>query len=348
MKLPAFKAVRRMNIAIDCRYIGKSGIGRVCLGILESLDYTENKYYLIGKPQNLSQFAGAEIIEDNTEPYSKTGLFRFAKKRVNKECDCLIIPNFLVPLGIKVPVHSVMHDLIFLDMKITSKNFADRAVKNYLLKRCMKKSVSVACVSRFTMDRCKYYYKRLAAKCYLNYPGLAKALIEYAQSHTEPAVKENKIIFVGNVKPNKGLKILLSAFEKTEGLTLKIIGERDNFITGLRLDESQYKNVEFTGKISDEQLFEEVRTAKFLVLPSRYEGFGAPPMEALYLNTQPIISDIEVFREVYKDLPVVFFSDENDLALKLSAQPETPDCGNVIAEKFNYKNFAAEILKKLR
>lgn len=336
-----------MNIAIDCRYIGKSGIGRVCLGILENLDYSAHRYYLIGKKENLSAFGDAEIIEDNTEPYSKKGLFRFAKKRVNKECDCLIIPNFLVPLGIKVPVHTVMHDLIFLDLKITSKNFADRAVKRYLLKRCMKKSATVACVSGFTVGRCEHYYKHLSSKCYLNYPGLAKALLEYAQSHEEPAAKEDKIIFVGNVKPHKGLKILLSAFEKTEGMTLKIIGERDNFITGLRLDESEYKNVEFTGKISDEQLFDEMRTAKFLVLSSRYEGFGAPPLEALLLKTQPIISDIEVFREVYKDLPVCFFKDEDDLAAKMLAEPQEIEVTDKILQKFTYKKFVKEILDKV-
>lgn len=333
-----------MNIAIDCRYLGKSGIGRVCRGVIENLDYSQNKYFLIGDRKKLEEFGNAEIIEDCTEPYSKSGLFKFAKKRVNAECDCLIIPNFLVPYGIKVPVHSVMHDLIFLDLKITTKGFADRLIKKFLLKRCMKKSESVACVSEFTKSRCERYYKKLAKKCYVNYPGIAKSLTDYVNSHPAPAEKQNKIVYVGNVKPHKGLKILLSAFEKTEGLTLKIIGERDNFITGLKLDESEYKNAEFTGKISDGELFEEVRTAKYLVLPSRYEGFGAPPMEALLLKTQPIISDIPVFREVYGGLPVVFFENETDLAEKMEREPVFEDCTDKIVSKYSYKKFAAALI----
>ena len=28
-----------MKIALDCRYIGRSGIGRVCKGIADNLDY---------------------------------------------------------------------------------------------------------------------------------------------------------------------------------------------------------------------------------------------------------------------------------------------------------------------
>ena len=36
-----------MKIAIDARYIGKSGIGRVIEGILDNLPYEKNEYYLI-------------------------------------------------------------------------------------------------------------------------------------------------------------------------------------------------------------------------------------------------------------------------------------------------------------
>ena len=336
-----------MNVAIDCRYIGKSGIGRVCQGIIENLDYSENKYYLIGNRQKLSAFTDAEIIEDNTEPYSKSGLLKFAKERVNKECDCLIIPNFLIPLGIKVPVHSVMHDLIFLDLKITTNGFFDRAVKKYLLKRCIKKSKTVACVSNFTKSRCEYYYKKLADKCYVNYQGLSQTLLSYCTGRQYPVEKQNKIVYVGNVKPHKGLKTLLSAFENCEGLTLKIIGERDNFLTGLKLDESKFENVEFTGRISDAELFDEVRTSKFLVLPSQYEGFGIPPLEALCLGTQPIVSDIEVFREVYDGLPVIFFKDVADLSAKMQSEPEIIDLFEQVTRRYNYKSFVSGILERL-
>ncbi len=33
-----------MKVAIDCRYLGKSGIGRVCQGILENLDFDKEKF----------------------------------------------------------------------------------------------------------------------------------------------------------------------------------------------------------------------------------------------------------------------------------------------------------------
>ena len=126
--------------------------------------------------------------------------------------------------------------------------------------------------------------------------------------------KENNIIYVGNVKPHKGINILLDAFSKLDnGYQLKIIGQKENFLVGSEFDESKYKNVVFTGRLSDDELLDEISKAKYLVQPSLYEGFGIPPLESIYLNTIPIISSIDVFKEVYKDLSVIFFTDTEDL-----------------------------------
>lgn len=68
-----------MKIAIDCRYIGKSGIGRVCEGLLDHLDYEKNVYYLIGDIDKLQKYNKAILIADNTNPFSKKGAVPFAK-----------------------------------------------------------------------------------------------------------------------------------------------------------------------------------------------------------------------------------------------------------------------------
>ncbi len=336
-----------MKIAVDCRYIGKSGIGRVCEGILDAFDYSENKFYLIGKKALLEKYSQATIVEDDSEPYSAKGLFAFDKS-LNKICDAMLIPNFLIPFGIKIPVFTIMHDLAFLDVKETTRGLFDKTVKKYLLKRCMKKSKGISCVSLFTLERCKHYYGRLADKCFVNYNGISQGVFEYARSHSV-SKKRTNIVFVGNVKPHKGLKILLAAFSNVkDGSTLKIIGEKDHFLTGLELDESAYRNVIFTGKLENDALCSEIQQAKYLVLPSKYEGFGLPPLEALCLGTQPIVSDIPVFREVYEGLPVEFFSDENDLAQKLVREPTPVNCLEEIEARYHFKDCADKLIKALK
>ncbi len=336
-----------MKLAFDCRYIGRSGIGRVCEGILDALDFDAHEFYLIGRREQLEKYEKAKIIIDETDPYSLAGLRSFDKK-LNKICDALIIPNFLVPFGVKIPVHTIMHDLAFLDVKETTRGFVDKTIKKILLKRCMKKSKTVACVSAFTLSRCKHYYKKSADKCYVNYNGISESVFEYAAGHAAVGEKGNYIVFVGNVKPHKGLSTLLFAFSKLNGgTTLKIIGEKDKFLTGLNLDESAYENVVFTGKMNDEALFAEIQNARYLVLPSKYEGFGLPPLEALVLGTQPIVSDIPVFREVYEGLPVKFFACEEELINDLSLDPKTVNCKEEIARRYNYRDCAQRLLRKI-
>lgn len=339
-----------MKIAIDCRYLGKSGIGRVLEGILDHLDYAAHTFYLVGDRSKLLAYRDAVVVDDPTDPFSVRGMVAFSKKTVNYQCDALIIPNFIIPLGISVPVFTVMHDLIFLDVKQSVNGKIDYAIKKYLLKRCMKKSQSVACVSSFTESRCERHFGKYAGKCYVNHNGVSEKVLAYASAHA-PSEKENCVVYVGNVKRHKGLGTLLEAFSLSEdgGTTLKIIGERDGFITGLDLDGSAYKNVVFTGRLDDERLYGEIAKAKFLIQPSVYEGFGLPPLEALVLGTQPVISDIEVFKEIYSSLPVVFFKcgDARDLADKMAGEPQKIDCAEAVAARYSFAKFTKELVDRI-
>lgn len=339
-----------MKIAIDCRYLGKSGIGRVCQGILDHLDYNEHEYFLIGNEEKLRAYSPAYIIPNDENPFSPKGLFSFPKM-INQFCDCIIIPNFIIPYGIKIPVYSVMHDLIFFDLpKITTKGFLDYRIKKMLLKRCMKKSVRIACVSGFTKSRCEHYFPKYAGKCYVNYIGLSEEVLNFDTSGIE---KTNSIIYVGNVKPHKGLKTLIDAFHMLpKGMyRLKIIGEKEGFLVGMKEEDLQSDDVIFTGRLSDDQLLREIASAKFLVQPSLYEGFGLPPLEALYLGTQPIISDIPVFKEVYGDLPVIFFKTEDAKDLEnvlIRAQRVSFTAISEFTQKYHYQNFAKRLISFIK
>lgn len=339
-----------MKIAIDCRYLGKSGIGRVCQGILDYLDYNEHEYFLIGNEEKLRAYSPAYIIPNDENPFSPKGLFSFPKM-INQFCDCIIIPNFIIPYGIRIPVYSVMHDLIFLDLpKITTKGFLDYRIKKMLLKRCMKKSVRIACVSGFTKSRCEHYFPKYAGKYYVNYIGLSEEVLNFDTSGIE---KTNSIIYVGNVKPHKGLKTLIDAFHMLpKGMyRLKIIGEKEGFLVGMKEEDLQSDDVIFTGRLSDDQLLREIASAKFLVQPSLYEGFGLPPLEALYLGTQPIISDIPVFKEVYGDLPVLFFKTEDAKDLEnvlIRAQRVSFTAISEFTQKYHYQNFAKRLISFIK
>lgn len=117
----------------------------------------------------------------------------------------------------------------------------------------------------------------------------------------------------------------MSAVKAMSDVKLIVVGKYDDMRTSDKelLNESSLNEnkVVFVGQKSDEELYSLISDAEALIQPSRYEGFGIPPLEALFLHTKVIISDIPVFKEVYSKLPVIFFENgnSNDLQKKLKA-----------------------------
>ena len=91
--------------------------------------------------------------------------------------------------------------------------------------------------------------------------------------------------------------------------------------------------------------------ASILVQPSIYEGFGLPPLEALYLGTTCLLSDIEVFKEIYTEFQnCYFFNKESpeDLAKKLlSLSPQKIEQKNFINNHFHFKKTTQIILENI-
>jgi glycosyltransferase involved in cell wall biosynthesis len=97
----------------------------------------------------------------------------------------------------------------------------------------------------------------------------------------------NFVLFLGRIDVYmKGLDILLEAFSsvKNQHIPLKIAGSGKKsdekklaqLIKGMKLEH----RVEFLGKVSEEEKCELLRTCLFLVMPSRFEGWGITAVEA--------------------------------------------------------------------
>ena len=96
------------------------------------------------------------------------------------------------------------------------------------------------------------------------------------------------IIFIGRFQKLKGLDILLNAFSlvarKNANFTLAIIGsfskDEQKYCLNLVQEEIR-KNIQFLGLIEHEKLPEFINASKIVVVPSRYESFSLPALEAV-------------------------------------------------------------------
>jgi glycosyltransferase involved in cell wall biosynthesis len=90
-------------------------------------------------------------------------------------------------------------------------------------------------------------------------------------------------------------------------LSLAVIGQKENFISGISNISAILKNlgiekrVHFTGVIGDPDLVKFYNYAEALVLPSFYEGFGYPPLEAMACGCPAVVSAIPPLKEVCGD-----------------------------------------------
>lgn len=118
-------------------------------------------------------------------------------------------------------------------------------------------------------------------------------------------------LFVGTNEPRKNLKTLIQAWEGLNSKThdLFIAGTGGNVFAPTA---SHAKSVTY---VSDEDLPALYSGAAAFVLPSFYEGFGLPALEAMACGAPVIVSDIPVFREIFKDAALfVNPSDTNEIA----------------------------------
>ena len=170
-------------------------------------------------------------------------------------------------------------------------------------------------------------------------------------------------LYVGGYNPRKGLDILLRTFIKlnqNKELSSKLIltGQKNYFSIEFKKLVEKGKNLGFVqelGYVSDNQLAGLYSNAKALVYPSRYEGFGLPPLEAMTLGCPVITTKCTSIPEICGDAACyVELEDDIDLANKLIAMENSDENVNKLkklgkerAAKFSWTESAKIFLDSI-
>lgn len=152
-------------------------------------------------------------------------------------------------------------------------------------------------------------YKVTPEKVAVVYPGIKKIEARNELNMEELKLKfgiiNKYILFVGTLQPRKNIVRLIHAFSKLEtDKELVIVGRK-----GWQYDEilqapEKYKvkdRVRFIHDANDTDLPSLYKNADFFVLPSLYEGFGLPVLEAMSYGTAVITSNVSSLPEAGGD-----------------------------------------------
>ncbi len=128
-------------------------------------------------------------------------------------------------------------------------------------------------------------------------------------------IKKDYILFVGTLQPRKNIERLIEAFSKIQKdqLQLVIVGKRGWLYEDILKAPEKYKvenKVKFLDFVEDEDLPGLYKNALCFVLPSLYEGFGLPVLEAMRQGCPVLISNVSSLPEVGGEA-AMYFDPEN-------------------------------------
>ena len=110
-----------------------------------------------------------------------------------------------------------------------------------------------------------------------------------------------RVAFVGQLRPYKGVDILLRSMAMLPGVQLNIIGGGHHEQSYRQMAQAlNLKNINFLGKVSDENLQAVLKASDVLALPSltMAEAFGIVLLEAMAAGCVPIASNLPGVRDV--------------------------------------------------
>lgn len=159
--------------------------------------------------------------------------------------------------------------------------------------------------------------------------------------------KDNSILYVGDINPNKNLLTLFKALTLLPDDWLVIVGKAANESLEIKKEIESLgvaDRVVLTGFVDEEEKVKLLNKTKVYVQPSIYEGFGLPVLEAMACGTPVICGRNSSLPEIAGDAATYAdVTDPNDFAEKIKNVKPT---GKEIAQakKFSWERTARETM----
>ncbi len=315
-----------------------------------------NSPYLASLPW--TQTKQVNIIHCDVPIYSITEQW-WVPKKIPRASALFWSPHYNIPLNYKGALLVTVHDVLHLARPEFVGGWQRRLYAKFMFATLAERASAVLCDSDFTRRELARLTERPIDNITIAHLGVEAAWFKAAQRGPKPHPKPY-LIFVGNVKPHKNLINLLRAFELILDRIphdLVIVGKESGFRTGdvavVEKARAMGKRVMLTGEVDDAVLQQYVAHAEMLVLPSLYEGFGLPALEAMACGCPVLASDIPVLREVCGE--AVLYCDPlapHDIAEKIATLIENTTLraaliaqGDTRVRRFSWEKCAEQTLQ---
>jgi glycosyltransferase involved in cell wall biosynthesis len=243
--------------------------------------------------------------------------------------------NYLPPLLLRAPTVLTVHDLT---VQLFPENHgALRRMRHRFLPLMCRRAARIIADSHCTKRDLVEHYGLAPERIDVVHLAAGEEFAPVADEEERDRVRrrynlpESFVLFVGCLDPRKRLDVLIEAHAqlRREGCPFPLVlaGEgaprhvaelRD---LALREGLEPGKHLILPGHVLDEDLPALYSMCELFVYPSRYEGFGLPPLEAMACGAPVLVPDNSSFTELYQGTPMLFDLEHTEALIDAMREP---------------------------
>lgn len=259
-----------------------------------------------------------------------------------------------------VPTMVCLMDLAFLKFPSTFRR-SDLWQLTSWTKYSVQNASHIFAISQATKKDIVKFYGLEPEKITVAYPGVNQLPVKGKSS-----VSGKYLLYVGTLQPRKNLDALIEAFSRIP-IRSNLVGKPTRLDlevklviagkVGWKYQPKNIKNVKYLGYVPQEKLGSLIKNSLGLVLPSLYEGFGIPVVQAMSLGVPVLVSrnsslteivaDTGLYIESPFDAPAIRSGLEKILSLSPAQKQSLTAFAKLRSHQFSWVNTAKVILTKL-
>ena len=358
------------DIVLDARMIHHSGIGTYLRGLLEGYRdqpfFHEHELTLAVRPSSgINGKSGQLLFRSPIYSIREQVEYPFRMKA----CRLWHAPHYNIPL-IKMGSRLVVtiHDLIHWIFKSEFYSSAQAAYARLFFTRLAKCADKIIAVSEKTREDLMHYFQIPRERIRVIYEGVSENFFHVSdparrrQFLSRQELPDQFFLYVGLMKPHKNVNRLIRIYRKLRsegklGTPLVMVGKKDKkYPKGQELTQNLATGdgIFYLPQIaSQEELAFLYGSAKALVHPSLYEGFGLTCLEAMASGLPVAVSRVASLPEVTGDAGFYFDPYSDDSLSEALTQMDSNDGlrkalsqkGKDRARRFSWNRAAEETIQ---